>query len=60
MDLLGGLEHHFFYFPINIGLLIIPIDVHIFQRVQTTNQGWLLFSGESQSKVDDFSGVTPS
>ena len=29
----------FFYFPINIGLLIIPIDVHIFQRGgPTTNQ----------------------
>ena len=28
-----------FYFPINIGLLIIPIDVHIFQRGgPTTNQ----------------------
>ena len=29
--LVGGLEHQF-YFPINIGLLIIPIDFHIFQR----------------------------
>ena len=27
--LVGGLEH---YFPRNIGLLIIPSDVHIFQR----------------------------
>ena len=34
----GGLEHQF-YFPINIGLLIIPIDFHIFQRGgPTTNQ----------------------
>ena len=29
--LVGGLEHQF-DFPINIGLLIIPIDFHIFQR----------------------------
>ena len=30
---------HEFYFPINIGLLIIPIDFHIFQRGgPTTNQ----------------------
>ena len=30
---------HQFYFPINIGLLIIPIDSHIFQRGgPTTNQ----------------------
>ena len=30
---------HQFYFPINIGLLIIPIDFHIFKRGgQTTNQ----------------------
>ena len=29
--LVGGLEHQF-YCPINIGLLIIPIDFHIFQR----------------------------
>ena len=29
----------YFYFPINIGLLIIPIDFHIFQRGgPTTNQ----------------------
>ena len=36
--LVGGLEHQF-YFPINIGLLIIPIDFHIFQRGgPTTNQ----------------------
>ena len=32
-----------FYFPINIGNLIIPIDFHIFQRVQTTNQLSVLF-----------------
>ena len=38
MSLVGGLEHEF-YFPINIGLLIIPIDFHIFQRGgPTTNQ----------------------
>ena len=38
--LVGGLEHQF-YFPRNIGLLIIPIDVHIFQRGgPTTNQIW--------------------
>ena len=36
--LVGGLEHQF-YFPISIGLLIIPIDFHIFQRGgPTTNQ----------------------
>ena len=36
--LVGGLEHQF-YVPINIGLLIIPIDELIFFRgVQTTNQ----------------------
>ena len=29
--LVGGLEHEF-YFPRNIGLLIIPIDSYIFQR----------------------------
>ena len=29
--LVGGLVA-IFYFPINIGFLIIPIDVHIFQR----------------------------
>ena len=30
-----------FYFPINIGNVIIPIDVHIFQRGgPTTNQSW--------------------
>ena len=29
--LVGGLEHQF-YFPINIGFIIIPNDVHIFQR----------------------------
>ena len=29
--LVGGLEHQF-YFPINIGNLIIPIDFHIFQK----------------------------
>ena len=37
-SLVGGLEHEF-YCPINIGNLIIPIDVHIFQRGgPTTNQ----------------------
>ena len=36
--MVGGLEHEF-NFPINIGLLIIPIDFHIFQRGgPTTNQ----------------------
>ena len=30
--LVGGLEHEF-YFPGNIGLLIIPIDFHIFKGV---------------------------
>ena len=36
--LVGGLEHQF-YFPINIGCLIIPTDFHIFQRGgPTTNQ----------------------
>ena len=38
LGLVGGLEHQF-YFPINIGFLIIPIDDHIFQRGgPTTNQ----------------------
>ena len=34
---------HEFYFPINIGLLIIPIDFHIFQRgsIHTTNGDYL-------------------
>ena len=37
-DLVGGLVA-IFYFPINIGNVIIPIDVHIFQRGgPTTNQ----------------------
>ena len=38
IHLVGGLEH-LAYFPRNIGLLIIPIDFHIFQRGGlTTNQ----------------------
>ena len=39
--LVGGLEHQF-YFPRNIGNVIIPIDFHIFQRGgPTTNQSSL-------------------
>ena len=42
--LVGGLVA-IFYFPIHIGLLIIPIDFHIFQRGgPTTNQYMLLCS----------------
>ena len=34
---------HEFYFPINIGFLIIPIDFHIFQRGgPTTNQIYMI------------------
>ena len=40
-NLVGGLVA-IFCFPINIGLLIIPIDFHIFQRGgPTTNQEWM-------------------
>ena len=42
LSLVGGLEHDF-YFP-SIGKFIIPIDFHIFQRVQTTNQICVLSS----------------
>ena len=41
-QLVGGLVA-IFYFPINIGLLIIPTDFHIFQRGgPTTNQSQIL------------------
>ena len=38
-ELVVGLEHQF-YLPINIGLLIIPIDFHIFQRGKPTTNQW--------------------
>ena len=36
-SLVGGLVA-IFYFPTNIGFLIIPIDVHIFQRGGSNHQ----------------------
>ena len=61
-ELVGGLVA-IFYFPINIGLLIIPIDFHIFQKGgPTTNQRvffWfrqkpLWFSQWCMSRVPDY------
>ena len=41
---------HFWHFPINIGLLIMPIDVHIFQRgFSTTNQNIYQRLGEKNT-----------
>ena len=37
-NLVDGLEHGL-YFSIVYGNVIIPTDFHIFQRVETTNQG---------------------
>ena len=43
--LVGGLEHQW-YFPINIGNLIIPIDVHIFQRGSNHQPGTCIEIGK--------------
>ena len=63
LNLVGGLEHQF-YFPIYIGLLIIPIDFHIFQRVAqppTRNGGFsnkqcLIAEGQSDNPPKDRTG----
>ena len=42
---------HFFYFSRNIGLLIIPIDVHIFQRGGPTTNQMIFWTGKNPLKV---------
>ena len=58
--LVGGLEHQFF-FPRNIGLLIIPIDFHIFQRGgPTTNQlGYPRYFNVFQMRKNDWQWLAP-
>ena len=41
-DLVGGLVA-IFYFPINIGVIIIPIDVHIFQGGSNHQPAWFSY-----------------
>ena len=56
--LVGGLVA-IFYFPINIGLLIIPIDFHIFQRGgPTTKQIFVSgFLGENSPTSTEWLGI---